>query len=62
MFDDDAPRPTKGIITIGEDLYDFSVEELDERVAALKEEIERVEKARTKKSQDLSAAEALFKS
>lgn len=59
MFDEEKPRP-KGEIVLGEDLYDFSVEELSERILALSEEITRVESAQVQKRQGLDAAAAIF--
>jgi uncharacterized small protein (DUF1192 family) len=59
MFDEEKPRP-KGEIIVGEDLYDFAVEELEERIAALREEISRVEQARKEKRKGLDAAAAIF--
>ncbi len=59
MFDEEKPKP-KGEIILGEDLYDFSVEELSERILALEAEIKRVESARQEKRQGLDAAAAIF--
>lgn len=59
MFDEEKPKP-KGEIILGGDLYDFSVEELSERVLALETEIKRVERARAEKRQGLDAAAAIF--
>lgn len=56
--DDEGQRP-KGIL-VGEELYDCSVAELDERIETLKEEIERTRKVRAQKAGGLAAAEALF--
>lgn len=59
MFDDEAPRPKRDIV-VGEDLYGLSVEELQERIARLEAEIERVgEELKTKKS-GRAAAESVF--
>ncbi|VAV97290.1 hypothetical protein MNBD_ALPHA06-1196 [hydrothermal vent metagenome] len=55
----DEPQAKKTTI-LGEDLYDFSVEELRERVILLREEIKRVEQASSQKTAGLDAANALF--
>lgn len=47
--------------TIGQDLADFSVNEISETIKALKEEVERLETTKAQKSSHMSAAEALFK-
>jgi uncharacterized small protein (DUF1192 family) len=59
MVDDDAPRPKRQII-VGEDLYAFSVAELEERIDRLRREIERTEAELKKKSSERAAADALF--
>lgn len=59
MFDEEKPTP-KGRIILGEDLYDFSVEELSERISELQDEIKRVQNAREKKRKGLDAAAAIF--
>jgi len=46
---------------VGEPLDSLSVQELGERIEALKAEIARLEEARAVKQQSLSAAAALFK-
>jgi len=46
---------------VGEALDSLSVEELGERIEALKAEILRLENVRAAKQQSLSAAAALFK-
>lgn len=57
---DDLPRPKQQII-VGTDLSNLSVADLEERIAALKAEIERVEaEAKTKRAR-AAAADALFK-
>jgi len=58
--DDDRPRP-RPTHTIGQDLSLLSVEEIDERIALLKEEIERLAVDRTRKIASKSAADAVFK-
>ncbi len=59
MFDEEKPVP-KGEIKLGEDLYDFSVEDLTERLSSLKDEIIRVQKAQDDKRVGLDAAAAIF--
>ncbi len=59
MFDEEKQSP-KGEIVLGEDLYDFSVEDLSERISDLKEEIIRVQGARDKKRRGLDDAAAIF--
>lgn len=63
VFDDLDPRPARGaaLTALGrEDLDLYAVEELDERIAALKAEIARCEAARQSKQSRKSAADALF--
>lgn len=59
MFEEEDPRP-KGEIVLGEDLYDFSIGDLNERVAFLQAEITRVQKALEEKRSGLDAASAIF--
>jgi uncharacterized small protein (DUF1192 family) len=59
--DDDRPRK-KISHEIGQDLSLLSVEELSERIALLKSEIERLEAASTKKRASKDAANSFFKS
>jgi uncharacterized small protein (DUF1192 family) len=61
LFDDEPVRMPV-VHQIGQDLSALSLHELDERVAALKEEIERLEAAKARKSASMSAASAFFKS
>lgn len=59
-WDDQKPRPAKAI-TVGENLQDLSVAELDARIAALTQEIERVRvELRAKRAHEAAAA-AVFK-
>ena len=58
-MDADEVRP-KGQFVLGEDLYDFSVADLEERLEILREEIARVEQAKLQKRQGLDAAAAIF--
>jgi uncharacterized small protein (DUF1192 family) len=59
-WDDLKPTPPKAA-TIGESLKTFSVGELEARVAALKAEIERVERELIAKKAYEAAAAELFK-
>lgn len=59
-WDDLKPKPTKGI-TLGESLESLSIAELDARVVALREEIERVEKEAAAKKAHEEAAASIFK-
>jgi uncharacterized small protein (DUF1192 family) len=59
--DDDKPRK-KVTHEIGQDLYLLSVEELDERIALLSSEIERLKDAMGKKRSSKDAANSFFKS
>ena len=59
-WDDLAPKPKKAV-TLGEDLKTHSVAELAERIAALREEIERVEGELAAKKAHEAAAAAIFK-
>lgn len=58
--EDDRPRK-KISHEIGQDLSLLSVEELTERVALLKTEIERLEQVATKKRASRDAANSVFK-
>lgn len=58
--DDDKPRK-KVNHEIGQDLSLLSVDELGERVALLKAEIERLDQAMTKKRASKDAANSFFK-
>lgn len=59
-MDEDMPlkRPT---YVIGQDITTFSVGDLDETIALLKAEIQRLEQMRQSKDSTRSAAEALFR-
>ncbi|MXN65370.1 DUF1192 family protein [Stappia sp. GBMRC 2046] len=60
--DDDLPLITPGVeIRVGDDLARLSVNELDERLAALEHEIERVRKERDDRSGVRAAADAIFR-
>ena len=58
---DDEPRKAPASHQLGQDLSALSLHELDERIAALKEEIRRLEEARERKAASMSAASAFFK-
>lgn len=60
MSEEEQPKPTA--YTLGADLSDASVEDLQEIIEALKTEARRVETAMEAKSAHLNAAQALFKS
>ncbi len=64
-MDDDAlnekPDLTLGFL-VKQDLYTLSVDDLNERIAALKAEITRCEAAINDRGSSLSEAEKLFKS
>ena len=57
--DDDRPAPAG--IALGADLSRLSLAELDERLALLRQEIDRVESAIATKRGSRSAADALFR-
>ena len=58
--EDDRPKP-KSVHEVGQDLSMLSLAEIDERIAALKAEIERLAEARAKKDASRSAADAFFR-
>ena len=59
---DDDDRPKAPVSHgIGQNLDALSVSDLDERIALLRREIERLEAARTAKQAALGAADAFFK-
>ncbi|BEV46281.1 DUF1192 domain-containing protein [Afipia carboxidovorans] len=59
--DDDRPRP-KLIHQIGQDLSLLSLDDLNERIAALEGEIERLKTEAAKKRASRDAAASFFKS
>jgi len=61
MDDDDRPRK-KVSHEIGQDLSLLSVEELNERIALLSSEVERIKEAVAKKRASRDAANNVFKS
>jgi uncharacterized small protein (DUF1192 family) len=60
-MDEEPVRPKKKAHELGEDLALLSVEELKERVLALKAEIERLEAAVRSKQATRSAADTFFR-
>ena len=60
MEPDDLPRP-KTVHVLGENLEAISVDELTLRVAALEQEIIRIQVEITRKRASRSAADAFFK-
>jgi uncharacterized small protein (DUF1192 family) len=58
---EDPPRSKPAIHEIGQDLSTLSLHELDERVEALRAEIERLEAAKAAKSDSRRAAEQAFR-
>ena len=61
MFNDEKPDP-KPTYVLGQDIYDFSVADIDDMVAQLQAEIERLAAERKKKAGSIDAAAALFRS
>lgn len=59
-WDEHMPRPAKAV-TLGEDLRTLSVSELEERLAALARETERVCSEIKAKKEHENAAAAIFK-
>jgi len=58
---EDEAKKKHASYMMGQVLDDLSVEEISEIIDLLKQEIERLESAKSSKSAHLSAAEALFK-
>ena len=58
--EDDRPKP-KSVHEIGQDLSMLSLAEIDERIAALKSEIDRLIETRARKDASRSAADAFFR-
>jgi uncharacterized small protein (DUF1192 family) len=59
---DDEPRKVPVGHQIGQDLSSLSLHELDERIAALQDEIRRLEEAKARKAASMTAASTFFKS
>lgn len=62
MASDEEERPRKFAHEIGQDLSLLSVEELQDRIALLRSEIERLDAALSGKRASRSAADKFFKS
>jgi uncharacterized small protein (DUF1192 family) len=60
-FADEQVRPRAAAHEIGQDLSLLSRDELDERVALLEREIERLKEARAAKEDSRAAASAFFR-
>ena len=63
MDDDDLPRRRDDVLTalIRQPLDPLSVDELDDRIAALEGEIARIKEHRSAATSEKAAAEALFR-
>ncbi|MEM9277984.1 MAG: DUF1192 domain-containing protein [Pseudomonadota bacterium] len=61
-MEEDEQRKKQAAYSIGQDLSQLSVDELQDMAEILKQEIARLEEAKNAKSAHISAAEALFKS
>jgi uncharacterized small protein (DUF1192 family) len=60
IFDDEPRKPASAHV-VGQDISLMSADELGQRIALLKAEIERLEEERAKRGATKSAAEALFR-
>jgi uncharacterized small protein (DUF1192 family) len=60
-FTDEQPLRSLTGHEVGQDLSTLSLEELDERIALLEREIERLREARARKEDSRAAASAFFK-
>ncbi|ENR76512.1 hypothetical protein B983_01383 [Brucella abortus 67/93] len=60
-FDEDAVKPHSGAVLSEDELALLSVTEIDQRIALLQSEIERLKAERLKKGDSRAAAEALFR-
>lgn len=61
MIDDDAVSPKRPKHEVGQDLSPLSLEEIEQRIALLHAEIERLKEAHGRKKATQAAADALFK-
>ena len=61
ILNEDETGKKPAAITIGEDLSLLSVGELEDRIAACKEEIERIRTELAEKKSSMAAAAAIFK-
>lgn len=59
---EERPRPKPPVHELGQDLSALSAHELEERIAALRDEIARLEDARARKLASKDAAQAFFRS
>ncbi|AAL51482.1 MULTISPECIES: DUF1192 domain-containing protein [Brucella] len=60
-FDEDVVKPHSGAVLSEDELALLSVTEIDQRIALLQSEIERLKAERLKKGDSRAAAEALFR-
>ncbi|MBB4095413.1 DUF1192 family protein [Ochrobactrum pecoris] len=60
-FDEDVVKPRNSVALSEEELSLLSVTEIDQRIAFLQSEIERLKTERLKKGDSRAAAEALFR-
>lgn len=60
-FDEDVVKPRNSVALSEEELSLLSVIEIDQRIALLQSEIERLKAERLKKGDSRAAAEALFR-
>ncbi|EEQ96663.1 DUF1192 family protein [Brucella sp. ZJ1_1] len=60
-FDEDVAKPRSSVALSEEELSLLSVTEIDQRIALLQSEIERLKAERLKKGDSRAAAEALFR-
>lgn len=60
MFGEDDRPAGKRVHEIGQDLSELSLGEIDERIALLRAEIERLAQMRKQKDASRSAADAIF--
>lgn len=61
MFDEERPKASASTHQIGQDLSLLAITEIDERIAMLEAEIERLRLARAGKVKTQAAADLLFK-
>lgn len=58
---EETPRKHASTHQIGQDLATLSIDEIDDRIAVLAGEIERLREAKTRKESSKSAADMFFK-
>jgi len=61
MDEDEIRAKRIAAYTIGQDLSDFSVEEVSETMSALEEEIKRLQQIKIEKNEHITAAAKFFK-